>query len=285
MAKVKGIFFTFGGFFLVMLVIVLSLLVATTIQQSNDRLAESGSLERLYVLDHSIQKVLSNIDNGILYKLQWSDPINYTVVSIIENLDEGFDDYGSNFYSEVQEFSNFVETDQPEITFELSKIYNSTNKIPIIVRPYNLEYSHINRGGKNVVTITPNTYMSEASVSLILENSSITNTSVNWVTQNTGNYTLNITIIDQYSNASTSTYSLNENLLNEFIINNQANITIGGTCQGCIELERGNLNITLQFLTYLPYAAEQVTLTYPKGLYLINFSDIGVSMNSTPRIL
>ena len=117
MARIRGVFFTFGGFFLVMLVVILALLVVKTLNQSNDRLTESGSLERVFTLSNSLDKMISKVNNGIIYDLTWDPVQNLTILTITENLDSGFNDYGNLFNSDMQDLINFVEGNQPEISF------------------------------------------------------------------------------------------------------------------------------------------------------------------------
>ena len=285
MAGVKGIFFTFGGFFLVMLVLVLSLLVVTTLQQSNTRLTESGSIERVYMLDRSLHRTIADMDNGLSAKLQWNTGLNLSIVSIAENLDTDFDDYNSYFYSEMQELSSFVESDQPEIKFNLSLIHNSEEKNPVQVKPHDFKYTHLNREGRNILTVYPGTYLPTAGLMVVLSNETLIDPPIDWTIQNPGNFTFNVTVTDNESNTSKVIEGLNPALVNEFIVNGNINITVGALCYSCIEFDRDNSNVTISLVTYLPYAAEQVMLTYPRGLYEINFTDLGVYLNATPRII
>nr|MBA4405475.1 hypothetical protein [Nanoarchaeum sp.] len=280
----KGIFFTFSAFFLVMLVVVLSLLVVKTLQQSNERLGESGSLDRLYLLKVSIDNIISKLDNGLTMDISWDTNTNSTNLKIAETLDTDFTNYGSSFYSRMQSLSSYIQNDQQEISFDLSKVYNSTEKIPIIAEPNNFRYTHINQNDRVILAVYPGTYLSR--VGLNITQTSASNPTVQWLTQNPGSdFIFNLTLIGTNGNATTTNYALNSTSINRFLINNQINLTIGSLCTQCIELDRNNATISTSLVATFPYSGEMITVNYPRGLYLINFSDLNVLINNTPRIL
>jgi len=285
MARIKkGIFFTFSAFFLVMLIMVLSLLVARTLQQSNDRLVESGSLDRIYMLKVSLDSIISKLNNGLTIELDWNKNINSTELKISETLNTNFADYGSSFYSRMQSLSTFIEADQPEIKFDLTKIYNSTEKIPIIIQPNNFRYTHINRNNSVILTVYPGSYLSRLDLNISQPTSS--SSTFEWVTQNPGNdFILDLTLIDMNGNSTTNVYNLNSTSINRFILNGLINLTIGELCTQCIELNRNNVTISTSMVSTVPYNGEMFTVTYPRALYIINFSDLNVLINNSPRIL
>ena len=169
MAKVKGIFFTFSSFFLAMLVVTLAILLSTTLKQSNSRLIESGSLERVYLLDFSLERVIRKIDNGITASLDFGSSPNDTILIISENLTTSFNNYSNNFLAEMDELASFTSTDQPEIQFDLSLISNSNEKIPLVINP-GFKYTHINDQGDNLLTIDLGNNVRIANVYLDLKN-------------------------------------------------------------------------------------------------------------------
>ncbi|MBS3172312.1 hypothetical protein J4438_01880 [Candidatus Woesearchaeota archaeon] len=280
----KGIFFTFSAFFLVMLVVVLSLLVTKTLHQSNLRLSESGSLDRIYMLKVSLDRIISGIDDGITINLFWNDETNSTDLTISESINTNFANYGSSFYSDMQTLSNFVEADQPEINFDLSKVYGNSEKIPIIVDPNNFRYTHINENNDVLLRIYPGSYLSQVKLGVTQLND--VGSEIDWVTQNPGDdFVLNLTISDKNGDTTSETYLLNSTLVNTFRLNNKMDLTIGVLCAQCVELDRSNTNITTTFIATFPYSGEMLTVNYPQGLYLMNFSNLEILVNSTPRIL
>jgi|APSaa5957512622_1039677.scaffolds.fasta_scaffold38163_1 hypothetical protein len=286
MAKVKGIFFTFSAFFLVMLVIILSLLVASTLNQSNLRLGESGSLERMYALDVSIERMLADLDNGIEISSIWDGLTQETVFSFTETLDESFADYNSRLIANISDMKDYIEADQPEIQFDLDKISNSEEKVPILIEPSKFRYTHRNKNGKNVLTIYPGTDIYRTLFVINLSNATVDpSDGVEWITQSAGErFMVNITYYDTDNNTDSIEELINETEVNQFRIGDVI-LTIGELCDNCIELDRNNTNITVNFGNNFGFVGEQVTVNYPRGLYVMNFSDIGIFINATPRII
>jgi len=286
MARIRGVFFTFGGFFLVMLVVILALLVAKTLNQSNDRLTESGSLERVFALSNSLDKMIAKVDNGITYDLTWDSTQNLTILTITEDLDSEFNDYGNSFNSNMQDLINFVEGNQPEISFDYPLIYNSTNKIPLIIKPNGILYTHFNNAGENVLIISPVTAMPVINLEIELNSENLDVNGIQWTTQNFGsNSSISITVSDSVGGSDSISEMIDETQINVFTINNDLTITVGELCDSCIEINRGGINITSTFSTPLIYVGEQTTIHYPKATYQIDFEDIGIFLNNTPRIL
>ncbi len=287
MARIKGVFFTFGGFFLVMLVFVLALLVATTIHHANDRLRESGSLERLYILDHSIEKVIRDLEVVDNVSIVWSDDENLTTITISENLYEDFSDYKTDLETDFNELSSFVTADQPEITFNANKLFNATNRLTLLVKPNDLIYTHINEGGETVLMISQGTFVPVKSFIIHLRDSNLVGGSeIDWITKHSGEeLLLNITVIDQNGNSYSSSDYINDSLSNEVLINNQIPLTVSDGCVGCIKIDRNSQNITTTFIGKLIFLGDMSTLNLPENTYSINFSNLGVYLNKSPRIL
>ena len=285
MAKIKGIFYTFSGFFLVMLVIVLSLLVTSTLNQSNLRLGESGSLERMYVLDASIERILSDLDNGIEITSIWDGISQETIFTFTETLDESFLDYNSKIIGDISDLKDYIESDQPEIQFDMSLINNSEEKVPIVVEPSKFKYTHKNKNGKNILTIYPGTDIYRSIIVLNLSNSTVDPADeIEWITQNAGErFLINITYYDMDNTTGSIEETINETEINQFRIGDVI-VTIGELCDNCIEIDRNNTNLTVIFGNNFGFVGEQVTVNYPRGLYVFNFSDIGIFVNSTARI-
>jgi hypothetical protein len=287
MGRVKGVFFTFGGFFLAMLIIVLSLLVASTLHQSNVRLAESGSLERMYVLDTSLERVMRDLDNGVTGTMYWQVLGGDTLFWISENLDEEFSEYNSEFFSEMERLENFIESDQSEIEFDLSLINNGNEKLPLYIEPSAFEYTHLNEDGKTILTIQPTAYIAQEIFELNLTNVTVNPLdAIDWSTSNPGeDLTLNITIHDESGYTTSIEEGLNRSKINVFEINNDMTLTIGELCEACVQVNRKNTNLTITFKGYFDYSGELLTFNYPQGLYTMNFSDIGIFVNATPRLV
>jgi hypothetical protein len=283
MAKVKGIFLTFSGFFLVMLIVTLSLLFATTLQQSNTRLMESGSLERVYALDTSLERVISNIDNEIDYELYWNNATLSFDLSITEILDSNFEDYGSDFYSNFLDLVSFVESDQLEIMFYPSIIYNSEEKLPLLIKPHNFKYTHLDQG-ENILTVYPGTYVPYVEWSLVLPSDDL-GSGIQWTTQSPGDdMSFVLYVEDKDGDTDRFEQNISINSTNVFMVNG-IEIKIGELCSQCMELDRNSKEVISTFNTKFTSSPDMPTLNYPTGLYVLDFEELGIYLNSTPRIL
>jgi hypothetical protein len=283
MAKVKGIFLTFSGFFLVMLVVALSVLVATTLQQSNARLMESGSLERVYVLDTSLERVIADIKNQIDYDLYWDDDTFAFELHLTETLNSNFDDYGNNFSSDLQSLISFVELDQSEITFFPSAVYNNDEKLPVVVKPHGFKYTHLNQGGETVLVAYPRTYIPYIEFDLVLPETDF-GSGIQWTTQNPGDgMTFVLSVEDSDGDIDTFEQNISINSTNEFEVGG-VDIIVGRLCNQCVELDRNSNEVISTLRTRFPFSSEIPTLNYPTGLYILDFRELGVYLNSTPRI-
>jgi hypothetical protein len=285
MAKVKGIFFTFSAFFLVMLIVVLSLLVASALHQSNLRLMESGSIERVYDLDVSLERVIRGLDDGIDINLIWDDSTNTSILTISEFIDSDFSNYGSEFYSELVDLSNFVESDQPEISFDLDTIYNGSQKIPLRIEPIGFKYNHLESSGGTVLSIDPVIYVPSMSFEIYLPNTTM-GSGITWTTQNAGgDFEFNISVSDRSGGSDSMSQMLNSTLENRFTIGSGITIIVGQACEQCVTLDGTTNNMNVNFSTRFFFSGETLTVNYPKGLYIMNFSGPGVYLNNSPRIL
>jgi hypothetical protein len=284
MANVKGIFLTFSGFFLVMLVVTLSILVATTLQQSNDRLMESGSLERIYALDTSLERVVADLENQIDYDLYWDDNTFAFELYLTETLNSNFNDYGSNFSSDLQSLISFVESDQQEIAFFSTAVYNSNEKLPLVVKPHGFKYTHLNQGGENVLVVYPQTYVSYIEFDLVLPEDDF-GSGIQWITQNPGDgMTFVLSVEDEDGDIDIFEQNISSDSVNEFEVGG-VDITVNGLCNRCVELDRNSREVVSTFHVSFPSSSELPTLNYPSGLYVLDFPELGIYLNSTSRIL
>lgn len=290
----KGVFYTISGFFLVSLVLILSILVTTAIQQSNQRLTEAGGFERIISLDESLVKTINNLDNGLTITLEEQE-INseyVTLLQITEQPNQDFSDYTSNFQTNLQNLESYVESDQPEIQFDLTKLYNSTNRLSIFVKPHSLVYTHVKDSSSNrtLIKIEPPETLTDTEITIDLGNYQVNGTNIlNWAsTQYPGSFNFTVTVVDDFGYSESEIANIDLSRNNTFTISytgRQAQVQIGQLCYQCIKIDHGGFNITSTFSTNLEDLGESVTVNYPTGLYTINFSNLGIYVNKTPSLL
>ncbi|MCD4759660.1 hypothetical protein K8R33_02140 [archaeon] len=274
-----------------MLVLFLSLLVSTALQQSNLRILESGSLERVSLLDNSLKEVISGIDNGMTYTLERALLDGRTIITISERINPEFSSYGNEFSAEIDELIAFIEEDQTEISFNKSLVYSNSEKIPLIVKPNNLRYTHLNKKGSTILTIYPGTPYNTANVSLVFPDDIVDKKGIEWIESHTGEFILKLKVtgsngISDYLEADVIDYKF-ENKFKVALSGNPNNVWIyfGRKCEKCIEVEVGTVTANSTFSTNISCTEGQQTLNYPTGLYEINFTDLGIFLNGTPRLL
>ncbi len=214
MGKIKGVFFTLSTLLIIGLLLTMSLFVALTIKQSNERLIEAGSLERVYILERSIANTITGIDNGILTKVNTQG--STIKINISENSTNQFINYGSTFLNELTTFRNYVELTQPEISINPSQIANGTETLPIIIMPYNSRYTHLNKTGNVSIQLTNQVLIPNYEIYLNLPSETVS--SIVWTTQNVGDRNLNASIVvtDKNSAVRKLNATMSSTLLNKF---------------------------------------------------------------------
>ena len=282
----RASFFTLSGFLLATLVLVLALLFSNALNQSSERLRESGSLDRVLSLERSMGRTISSIETGIkITKEEVSDPPTTLTVTISEKINSSYKDYGHEFYSYLLNLKNYLEAEQSEITLNPDSIFNQNEKIPIILKPHNLRYTHYNYSGNvgiKVITEVAN-YAYVLNLSLLEETINPLK-DIEWIIQNPGNEDLEIIIkAEDYENYSTILYkNISRTETNLFRIekcdiefNSYGESSVDIKCDKAIKTD---LTITPIFLD------ELVSLNYPKGLLMINFPKQGIYKNSHLKI-
>ena len=289
MVKVRGVFFTLGGFFLIMLIILMSLILSSTMHQSNLRLGESGSLERVYMLDSSLSRVLRSMDNNINISIDDSS-LEKTIVSIVESPTGLYSQYNSEFFTELTSLEADMPygLEQPEIVFYLSKITNPDEKLPLILNPHYINYSHIEEDGNVALVIYPETYYTKIVISLYFPEDEIDSDEIEWTVSSTNSgpgSIFNITVSDYTGQTYSEEDYLNLDEINRFIINEDVEVTVGNLCYSCIKVEMKEIHIISNTTFELLPSYETTSVNYKKGLYIMNFSDIGIYLNKSVKIL
>ena len=289
----RGVFYTLAGFFLVSLVLFLSILLTITINQSNQRLTEAGGFERIIAMDDSIIKLLKDLEDGIDITLEEiiSENESITNLVIIESPNQDFANYGNTFYINLQNLRDYIESDQSEIKFDINKVYNTTNKINFLIKPDNLQYTHIQEKSSNgtlIEIIAPPT-LTNSIISINLNNYQVNSSNlITWSLQNSGAFNITILLTDDVNYLETLNASIDIDNNNTFTINynsQTAEVNVGEYCLRCITIDRGGFNITSEFSTNLDYLGETVTVNYPQGTYTMDFINLNILVNKTPRML
>ncbi|MBT4631150.1 hypothetical protein HOC06_02925 [Candidatus Woesearchaeota archaeon] len=270
-----------------MLIILMSIILSSTMNQSNLRLGESGSLERVYMLDSSLSRVLRSMDNNINISIDDSSP-EKTIVSIVESPTGLYSQYNSEFFTELNALESFMFGEQPEIVFYLSKITNPDEKLPLILNPHYINYSHIEEDGNVALVIYPETYYTKIVISLYFPEDEIDSDEIEWTVSSTNSgpgSIFNITVSDYTGQTYSEEDYLNLDEINRFIINEDVEVTVGNLCYSCIKVEMGEIHIISNTTFELIPSYETTSVNYKKGLYIMNFSDIGIYLNKSVKIL
>lgn len=293
MGRIKGMFFTVSGFFIVTIVLVLALFVSLTLLQSNERLAEAGGMERVFILDKSLESAILKMDSGINVNITKRFggfvPLPYVpyTVNITEILGEPFSLYGEDFYNELIELESHVENDQPEISIDPSIVYNSEEKIPIIIEPHDIRYTHVDHGGDVGIEMTPMGHpLYTFDVYLHLYEEIINpETGVEWVIQNPQEgfrIVVRINAVDEEGNRANISQGISLTEVNHFRVegcdvyfNRIAPSTYEATCDSTTLITTGFSPILLR---------QMVTAGYPVGLVIFDFDTLGIYKNDTMRI-
>ncbi|MFH1376144.1 MAG: hypothetical protein ABIH25_00755 [Candidatus Woesearchaeota archaeon] len=286
----KGSFFTLSGFLLVSLILVLSILYSQTLNQSNDRLMEAGSLERISSLERSLGRTIKEMDNGIDISLERIGEIPIlTQINITETINSSFEEYGSDFYDSILDLKSYLESDQQEIILNPDILYSPNEKIPILFKPHNIKYSHYNSNDKINVKITTDVVSQNYELYLHLLNEKINHDrNIEWIIQNPVNEStinkISLTIIasdyDGYTTNISKNISNTEH--NQFRVSG-CEIDFNTLTPSSIDIDYDKPYI-ISLLTIPIALFEEVTANYPAGLVLMNFTEINIFKNRTVRI-
>jgi len=278
----KGIFFTFGALFLAMLILALSILGTSTLNQANLRLLEAGSFARVYSLDKSLQRVINNLDEGIDILVITNNDTGNSNITLSETLDTNFEAYNTEFLTNIENLASFIESDEEKIKFNLSLINNETEKVPLIIKPHNIKYTHMMKNNENFIVVYFTESIPSLGFDLTLPNSQVA--SIDWQNDYPGS---DVTFYINATGQNGITYSLEEGLsLAEGDVNKfKVGPTFITVKEGYLELDRANTLVQSTFGASLPYLNDMVTVNYPEGLYKINFTETGIFINSTIRVL
>ena len=186
---------------------------------------------------------------------------------------------------------NLIGSEDSEIKFDINKVYNTTNKINFLIKPDNLQYTHIQEKSSNgtlIEIIAPPT-LTNSIISINLNNYQVNSSNlITWSLQNSGAFNITILLTDDVNYLETLNASIDIDNNNTFTINynsQTAEVNVGEYCLRCITIDRGGFNITSEFSTNLDYLGETVTVNYPQGTYTMDFINLNILVNKTPRML
>ena len=146
----KGAFFTLGIMIVVILLFALTSLIYKNSLESKNRVADMGVLDRVFDIDHSIQKSLRRIfiiDSGLDISIT-----NYSI-SFLEPLPPNTQD--EVFKSDNARFKTYVENanrDNPKITINNTKF---AENLTLHLKPHNIIYTHPEGFGNEEIDIVP----------------------------------------------------------------------------------------------------------------------------------
>ena len=141
----KAVLFTVSLIMISSIVLALAVLNFTNAQRGKDRLAEFGSLDRMYEISNSIAfgfKQIFNDNSGINITL------NGLEVTFEENLPNNNDDTFSNM---VQGYKNYIESEDANIRITIDELKED---LILGIHPYNITYGHDPFGGNKIIVKT-----------------------------------------------------------------------------------------------------------------------------------
>jgi len=133
MAKVKGFFYSLSSFVLASIVFVLAFIIALNVNQSDERLRESLTLDTVNDLGNSIENVIAKITDKYF-------PLNIIIeenkVTILDSLGNDFAIYNT----QMNNFKTFVESTESRINLSYSNFGDDT--FTLLILPHNVTYFH-----------------------------------------------------------------------------------------------------------------------------------------------
>ncbi|MCK4521821.1 MAG: hypothetical protein KAU20_04560 [Nanoarchaeota archaeon] len=135
----KALFFTIGAMMVALIILSLSIIILNASENTKLRLAESAAFDKLYDLDNSIQKSLRQIFEEAEIIINVSD--------ISVSFEEDLPNNKTIFVALMNDFKDFVESNEEHVSLNISDI---TQYLPLVVKPYNITYKHLDFGGKKI---------------------------------------------------------------------------------------------------------------------------------------
>lgn len=269
----KAVVFTLSFTFLALLLIASAIFIKFVFLNTEDRATELIISQRVYNIDHSLQKTINSIlkESGsfALSKTNTSITIQDTLPNSAETKNQLFTD-----------LKNLVEPDESIVQFSESEF----SEIPILIQPYNFSYSHPDN---NTITLTPSSQnYKKYNFEFKIENPGSTGT-ITWNTYSTGSIPVTITSTNSTSTI-TSTENINPSEPTSISINN-----IEGTNGITIDITNAiaaitttttiplTTNITIDFT---PITDNPQPQAYLQSVYTIDFSSFKTTKTGLVQI-
>ena len=138
----KAVLFTVSLIMISSIVLALAILNFSSAEKGKERLAELGSLDRMYEVSNSISygfKQIFNYYSGINVTL------NNLEVTFEENLPNNNDD---NFDNIVQDYKNYIESDDSNIKLNINELIED---LVLTINSYNITYKHDPFGSSKIL--------------------------------------------------------------------------------------------------------------------------------------
>lgn len=265
----KGILFTLGLTFLVLVVLALAVLIFHSAQKSEEIIAKLAVLDRVYDLDISIEQSLRDIFNlksGIL--------INITDNSIIFEEELPNSNAGS-FNSSMKAFKNFVESNFANINISIDEIIS---QVPLAIMPYDITYKHVDFGDRIIEVIPKQINFDGYSVFMFIsENVS----SCDYDIEEEGGFSFSIEVIGPNGESCSDSMLIDPSEENEVEINDGAvKIEVEDNILSVIiDEESIDANVKIRVI-----GASSAYIEYPPVIVYIDFGEFGVYKESKVRL-
>jgi hypothetical protein len=149
----KGMFFTLSTYFLVTALLTMAFI--TTIRPNFE---ENFVLDRIHDLSVSVEKSIREIFsfyydvNITIEKYNADGTLN---VTFTEKISRERDDWGEEFSRKIENFKNFVESEDENVKINLSEM--EEKELPLVIEPHNITYSRFWGIGHVVLNVNPQT--------------------------------------------------------------------------------------------------------------------------------
>ena len=261
----KGVLFTASLVIMVSLVLAIAILNFKTNETNKERLAELGSLERLYSLSNSIESGSKEIFNAYS---GFNISINDEEIVFQENLPNNNADL---FKNNMEKYKNYIESKDNNIKLNID---NLKNELSLIIYPHNIIYKHNSFGGNKII-INPSEINFNKYYVEIERNFSIS--SCQW---NTFPGNLNFELKINQPNCD-SQRQIDPNKDNLITINNNLFIKINKN----LEIENNLDKIKVKTIITLNEIPNERTIVSSDKIISINYQDLNISKNTGFRII
>ncbi|MBN2368819.1 hypothetical protein JXC34_07385 [Candidatus Woesearchaeota archaeon] len=187
----KGLFFTVSIIFLLPAVITLWTL---SMQQTNTD--ETIIIDRVQELSGSVKSSIRELfDHFYDCKILIERDEMHVNVTFIDKISRSKDEWGSEFNSIIENFRNFVVSEEPHIWINLTGLQEK--EIPFIIEPYNVTYSRYWGIGHIVIRVVPET-MNFQSYDLVINSTVLEIKNISTTFRDPGGFHFSITSVDDY---------------------------------------------------------------------------------------